>query len=97
MDLIRTRQIILKLQRSLLSELINIQKEGLLTFYRGVFPSLLSIVPQSGLNFWLYSTINKLIPKEYPSIVAGIASGGLSKLAILPLDQVKRRCQVRRF
>lgn len=77
----------------MIPELIGLAREGFGSFYRGLFPSLLSVMPQSGLNFAIFTTISQF-REGNDSFVAGLLAGGLSKLAVLPLDHVKRRCQV---
>ena len=81
---------------------------GLRAFYRGFVPACLSVAPQSGLQFGLYSALTQAIGGwalvtsdrgvtsicTQGSLVCGAMAGMATKTLLYPLDVVKKRMQV---
>lgn len=81
---------------------------GLGAFYRGFVPACLSVAPQSGLQFGLYSLLTQAIGgwalvtsdrgvtsiSTRGSLVCGAMAGMATKTILYPLDVVKKRIQV---
>nr|XP_033335037.1 mitochondrial thiamine pyrophosphate carrier-like isoform X1 [Megalopta genalis] len=85
-----------------------LQQESPRTFFKGLFPTLLQIVPHSGLQFAFYGfftdlyrrcsneTSNKNI-SFYNSMISGSMAGLLAKTAVYPLDLSRKRLQIQGF
>lgn len=83
-------------------------KEGVRGLYRGLGTSLIQIVPLVGANFAFYGIFNdlaancmriddhKLLP-TWLILLSGGVTGAFSKMAVYPLDFIKRRLQVQGF
>jgi solute carrier family 25 thiamine pyrophosphate transporter 19 len=82
-------------------------EEGWRGFYRGLWPSLLQISPYMGLMFSVYSALDaylstvshsqqqhSIINGTNQSALCGAVAGTVSKLAVYPLDTIRRRLQV---
>jgi len=80
---------------------------GLRAFYRGFVPACLSVAPQSGLQFGLYSVLTQALGgwaltsdrgvtsiSTQGSLVCGAMAGMATKTLLYPLDVVKKRMQV---
>lgn len=106
LDLLRTRlaaQVEPKMYHGFLdaAKIIH-RKEGFRGFFAGISPTLVEIVPYMAFSFAVYETTKEawmtrlesteLSPLE--SMTIGGVTGTVSKLAILPLDNVKKRMQV---
>ena len=72
------------------------RQKGLPGFYAGASPALLQIIPYMGLNFAIYDFLSDHATAAN-SAYAGSISGALSKIAVYPLDTVKRRLQAQAF
>jgi len=76
-----------------------IRTEGVLSLWSGLRPTLLGIVPYSGIAFSLFGTFKASL-KEYKSdsagnlLMAGAVAGLIAQSATYPLDVVRRRMQV---
>lgn len=100
-DLLRTRfaaQGNDKLYSSMHHAMIDIfKKEGLQGFYRGLFPSLVSIVPQMGLVFEIHRYFcfrldqikNRPFLKFTNEMISGGIAGTLAKVITMPLDVIR--------
>ncbi|XP_022902261.1 mitochondrial coenzyme A transporter SLC25A42 [Onthophagus taurus] len=86
------RQVFLKIYR----------QEGLLTFYRGIIPTLLGVIPYAGVSFYTYETLKRQykehighlnIPQPITSLGFGAIAGMLGQTSSYPLDIVRRRMQ----
>lgn len=83
------------------------EARGVRGFYSGLSATLFQIAPYMGLSFGIYSSLNTVTAKRmdmaHSSALAvalsyvgtGAAAGLLSKLAVYPLDTVKKRMQMR--
>jgi solute carrier family 25 thiamine pyrophosphate transporter 19 len=83
------------------------ETRGVRGFYSGIGPTLFQIAPYMGLSFGIYSTLNNAIADANAAsplvgiqwalsfVGSGAVAGLLSKLAVYPLDTVKKRMQVR--
>lgn len=78
-------------------------KTGLRTFYRGLFPTLLGVIPYAGSSFFTYETL-KLIyveetnkqPNVFVKMFFGAFAGLIGQSSSYPLDIVRRRMQTGR-
>ncbi|KND01987.1 thiamine transporter TPC1 [Spizellomyces punctatus DAOM BR117] len=73
-------------------------KEGLPGFYRGVWPSMLQMMPQTGIVFASFSFFKKHLDGLKAGGMKDFISGGLAgmvgKAAVMPFDVVRKRLQV---
>ncbi|TSX99880.1 MIF4G domain-containing protein B [Bagarius yarrelli] len=79
-------------------------QEGVLTFYRGLSPTLLAVFPYAGLQFFSYNVLKKLLEHDgklstggLQSLVSGSVAGVISKTFTYPFDLFKKRLQVGGF
>ncbi|XP_058023895.1 mitochondrial thiamine pyrophosphate carrier-like [Ahaetulla prasina] len=97
-----------KIYRNLRHAVVSMyQKEGLLTFYRGLTPTIIAIVPYAGFQFSFYSFLKRMYNWIAPSdemkkgnirnLVCGSCAGVLSKTLTYPFDLFKKRLQVGGF
>ncbi|KAI8896066.1 mitochondrial carrier domain-containing protein [Globomyces pollinis-pini] len=110
-DLLRTRfaaQGNVKIYHSLLGAITDIRKaEGIRGFYRGLLPSVASIMPQMGLVFeshrfltsyyYLIETDNRYVGSYITGakeLVCGGLAGVFSKTMLMPFDIIRKRLQV---
>ncbi|KAM5125169.1 mitochondrial thiamine pyrophosphate carrier [Mantella aurantiaca] len=80
------------------------RKEGVVTFYRGLAPSLLAVFPYAGLQFSSYNLLQRLWDVTSPpghdhwkNLLCGGGAGVISKTLTYPLDLMKKRLQVGGF
>ncbi|KAL8163235.1 UNVERIFIED_CONTAM: hypothetical protein K2H54_015377 [Gekko kuhli] len=109
LDTLRTRMAAQgepKIYRNLRHAVINMyQREGLLTFYRGLSPTVIAIIPYAGLQFSLYNFLTRLYEWVAPgsktgnvkNFVCGSCAGVISKTLTYPFDLFKKRLQVGGF
>eukprot|EP00118_Oscarella_pearsei_P005354 m.24552 g.24552 ORF g.24552 m.24552 type:complete len:471 (+) comp28641_c0_seq1:51-1463(+) len=80
-----------------------LQKEGPLSFYRGLVPNLLGVIPYAGIDLMVYETlknywVQRHSPTDQPEMAVLLACGALSctcgQLASYPLALVRTRLQV---
>ncbi|CAJ1012525.1 putative Mitochondrial carrier protein [Leishmania naiffi] len=82
-----------------------ISKQGAISLYSGLFPTLVGIVPYAGCSFACFETLKHYIVKvsrlksdrdipTYQRLMAGGFAGLLAQSATYPLDIVRRRMQV---
>ncbi|KAM0754549.1 mitochondrial carrier [Meredithblackwellia eburnea MCA 4105] len=88
------------------NQLRTTTKPSLRHFYRGIFPTLVGIVPYAGTSFLIWGFLkHDLIPTYIPpafrqehktmiDLVAGGIAGAIGQTAAYPLDIVRRRMQV---
>eukprot|EP01101_Sappina_pedata_P011736 TRINITY_DN7933_c0_g1_i1.p1 TRINITY_DN7933_c0_g1~~TRINITY_DN7933_c0_g1_i1.p1 ORF type:complete len:396 (-),score=143.92 TRINITY_DN7933_c0_g1_i1:101-1258(-) len=81
-----------------------VKQEGVFALYRGLWPSLLGIVPYVGIDFAAYETLKQYLPRRQDGTVspistfaAGSAAGTIAQTIAYPLDVVRRRLQVQSF
>ncbi|KAI3359249.1 hypothetical protein L3Q82_002769 [Scortum barcoo] len=82
------------------------RSEGVLTFYRGLSPTLMAVFPYAGLQFFSYNIFKKLLApppttgkmgENLRSLVCGSGAGMISKTMTYPFDLFKKRLQVGGF
>lgn len=66
-------------------------KEGLLTLYSGLKPTLYGIVPYAGISFATYDFLKQ---RKVNRLLSGAISGVIAQSCTYPLDVVRRRMQV---
>ncbi|XP_063281548.1 mitochondrial thiamine pyrophosphate carrier [Pelobates fuscus] len=89
---------------------IMYKTEGLFTFYRGLFPTLIAVFPYAGLQFSFYNLLkrtwqlvapsdqtNKRGIDNFGNLLCGSGAGVISKSVTYPLDLIKKRLQVGGF
>ncbi|KAJ7993088.1 hypothetical protein DPEC_G00268800 [Dallia pectoralis] len=77
------------------------QEEGIRTLYRGFCPTILGVIPYSGIAFYTYETLKKIHaertrrsqPYTYERLAFGACAGLIGQSASYPLDVVRRRMQ----
>ncbi|GFY52413.1 mitochondrial thiamine pyrophosphate carrier [Trichonephila inaurata madagascariensis] len=84
-----------------------LRTEGPFSFYKGLSPTLVQIMPNAGAQFAFYKLFqglwNVLFKKEsttttvFQSSCCGAASGITAKMIVYPLDLIKKRIQVQGF
>ncbi|ANB14044.1 Tpc1p [Sugiyamaella lignohabitans] len=104
LDLLRTRFAAdsSKQRSSILESVRSIARiEGAKGFYRGLSPTLLSLIPNMGIFFVTYeetrrlmnaSNLDSILPA--PEATAGFIAGVFSKGCVFPLDVIRKRLQV---
>ncbi|XP_056144472.1 mitochondrial thiamine pyrophosphate carrier [Lampris incognitus] len=79
---------------------------GVLTFYRGLAPTLIAVFPYAGMQFFFYNVFKKLLglPSKgsnsegyLRSLLCGSGAGVISKTITYPFDLFKKRLQVGGF
>lgn len=109
LDVIRTRMRVSGAVGTghMLASLEDLAKiEGSRGFYRGIFPTLLGIVPYAALSFSTFEAMKKRLRRsncvatdsEVPilqRLAAGTASGLLAQMVVYPLHLVRRRMQLK--
>lgn len=82
-------------------------KEGLLSLYRGLSPTLLQIGPYTGCQFAMYKFLVEVYDRHYHiddhrdiafrSLACGALAGAVAKTIVYPLDLGKKRMQIQGF
>lgn len=79
------------------------QFEGFVGYWKGIGPTLLSMVPAAGISFWAFNCSNRFLCKIMGrsddnnvsvNLISGAVAGAISKLATMPLDVLRKRMQV---
>ncbi|XP_014004236.1 mitochondrial coenzyme A transporter SLC25A42 [Salmo salar] len=104
LDMVRARMAVTP--RQMYSNIMHIfvritQEEGIKTLYRGFCPTILGVIPYSGITFFTYETLKKLHaertrrsqPYSYERLAFGACAGLIGQSASYPLDMVRRRMQ----
>ncbi|XP_069510911.1 mitochondrial thiamine pyrophosphate carrier isoform X2 [Ambystoma mexicanum] len=97
-----------KIYRSLRKAVTTMYKnEGPLTFYRGLTPTMIAIVPYAGLQFSFYNILQQVYTWALPAdknhsggirnLLCGGCAGVFSKTLTYPFDLFKKRLQVGGF
>jgi solute carrier family 25 phosphate transporter 23/24/25/41 len=78
-----------------------IRNEGPLALYRGLFPSILGVVPYVGMDFATYDTLKHMVPHRPDgsihtswTLVCGAIGGTVGQTVSYPFELVRRRLQV---
>ncbi|XP_060816091.1 mitochondrial thiamine pyrophosphate carrier-like [Bombus pascuorum] len=82
-----------------------IRHESPKAFFYGLLPTVLQIVPHTGLQFAFYAFFSDMYKKYYDetdisffnSIISGSAAGLLAKTAVYPFDLSRKRLQIQGF
>ncbi|KAI1701953.1 mitochondrial carrier protein [Ditylenchus destructor] len=76
---------------------------GIVTFYRGIYPTILGVIPYAGTSFFTYETCKILYTEETGKQVGpllrlffGAFAGLVGQTSSYPLDIVRRRMQTSR-
>lgn len=84
----------------------TLRAPSLANFYRGIFPTLIGIVPYAGTSFFMWGLLKRdLLPaylspstlsrhRTFVDLFAGGLAGAIGQTAAYPLDIVRRRMQV---
>ncbi|XP_029551897.1 mitochondrial coenzyme A transporter SLC25A42 [Salmo trutta] len=104
LDMVRARMAVTP--RQMYSNIMHVfvritQEEGIKTLYRGFCPTILGVIPYSGITFFTYETLKKLHaertrrsqPYSYERLAFGACAGLIGQSASYPLDMVRRRMQ----
>lgn len=97
-----------KVYRNLRQAVVTMYKtEGLLSFYRGLTPTIVAVFPYAGFQFAFYNIFQKIYvymvpPTEtstgnFKNLVCGSFAGIISKTCTYPFDLFKKRLQVGGF
>jgi len=80
------------------------EKEGAFALYKGLWPSIVGVVPYVGLDFGVYETLKQWAPKDdkgnvdrFTTLANGAFAGSCAQTVAYPLDVVRRRLQVQGF
>ncbi|XP_052175554.1 calcium-dependent mitochondrial ATP-magnesium/phosphate carrier protein 3-like isoform X2 [Diospyros lotus] len=80
-------------------------QEGPRAFYRGLFPSLLGIIPYSGIDFAAYEALKDMSKRYFPQdtepgplvhLGCGMVSGAVGATCVYPLQVIRTRLQAQR-
>ncbi|CAK8681836.1 mitochondrial thiamine pyrophosphate carrier-like [Clavelina lepadiformis] len=80
-----------------------LKNEGVFSFYKGLTPAIIQIIPYSGLQFASYSLLQALWRKgglqegSICNLLCGGGAGVIGKALVYPLDVTKKRLQVQGF
>ncbi|CAL8308583.1 unnamed protein product [Lota lota] len=104
LDMVRARMAVTA--REMYSNILHVfvrisQEEGLRTLYRGFTPTILGVIPYSGITFFTYESLKKLHtektkraqPYPHERLAFGACAGMIGQSASYPLDVVRRRMQ----
>jgi solute carrier family 25 phosphate transporter 23/24/25/41 len=80
------------------------RKEGFFVLYRGLWPSIIGVVPYVGVDFAAYETLKQYSPKQadgsvngFVTLANGAVAGTMAQTISYPMDLVRRRLQVQGF
>jgi solute carrier family 25 protein 42 len=84
---------------------IMYKQHGLLSFYSGVLPTLLGILPYAGISFMTFEQLKSLSasgssngePSTYGRLAAGAVAGLAGQAFTYPFDVIRRRMQTEGF
>ncbi|XP_012339948.1 mitochondrial thiamine pyrophosphate carrier [Apis florea] len=109
-DTIRTRLVAQSNNHTIYKGILHscnciIQHESPKVFFYGLLPTLLQIVPHTGLQFAFYGYVSDKYKKYYDetnisfynSMISGSVAGLLAKTAIYPFDLSRKRLQIQGF
>jgi solute carrier family 25 phosphate transporter 23/24/25/41 len=78
-----------------------VRNEGPLALYRGLWPSMLGVIPYVGMDFACYDTLKRIVPRRPDgtidplwTLTCGACGGTVGQTVSYPLELVRRRLQV---
>eukprot|EP01102_Stenamoeba_stenopodia_P020405 TRINITY_DN7918_c0_g1_i1.p1 TRINITY_DN7918_c0_g1~~TRINITY_DN7918_c0_g1_i1.p1 ORF type:complete len:355 (-),score=56.56 TRINITY_DN7918_c0_g1_i1:9-1073(-) len=82
-----------------------VREEGPLALYRGIWPSVLGVVPYVGIDLALYDSLKRYVsrfnddgkPTTLQILCCGAFAGSVAQTVAYPLDLIRRRLQVQEF
>uniref|UniRef100_A0A914EKR5 Uncharacterized protein n=1 Tax=Acrobeloides nanus TaxID=290746 RepID=A0A914EKR5_9BILA len=75
------------------------REKGILTFFRGMLPTIVGVIPYAGCSFFTYNTLKLLYSEDgtplhpFVRFIFGGFAGAVGQTASYPLDIVRRRMQ----
>ncbi|EFJ15313.1 hypothetical protein SELMODRAFT_118883 [Selaginella moellendorffii] len=101
LDVVKTRLQVLS-RKSQMSSLVRdmYAHEGFLSFYRGLVPSLVGIIPYAGIDLAMYETLKDLSrsilpegtePGPLTQLACGTISGAIGATSVYPLQLIRTR------
>lgn len=75
------------------------KQEGILTFYKGILPTLLGVIPYSGGTFALYNFIKNIYPKPFwkmdslDHFICGCLTAAFIQTLTYPFDLIRKKMQ----
>jgi len=107
LELIRARMTIqiTRQYRGIAHALSSVVKQGgFIALYKGLWPSIVGVVPYVGIDFAVYETLKDYVPKNDDGSVStpvtlscGAIAGAAGQTVAYPLDVIRRRLQVQDF
>lgn len=81
-----------------------VRSDGVLALYKGLWPSIIGVVPYVGMDFATYETLKRYSPKQKDGTVSavvtvtnGAIAGLVAQTVSYPLDLIRRRLQLQGF
>jgi len=81
-----------------------VKNEGFYALYKGLWPSIIGVVPYVGLDFAVYETLKQYAPKDekgnvsrLTTLMNGAFAGSCAQTVAYPLDVIRRRLQIQGF
>eukprot|EP00850_Spirogloea_muscicola_P005889 SM000027S09670 [mRNA] locus=s27:672134:679076:- [translate_table: standard] len=79
-----------------------VKEEGFLELYRGLFPSMIGVIPYAGVNYYAYDSLRNLYKKvlktdkvdSFSTLCMGSAAGAIASTATFPLEVARKQMQV---
>ncbi|XP_049849029.1 uncharacterized protein LOC126317096 [Schistocerca gregaria] len=82
----------------------TMRKEGYLSIYKGLWPSILGVVPYVGMDFAVYETLKQYSNKQSDGslkniiiLANGAIAGTIAQTISYPLDLIRRKFQIQGF
>eukprot|EP00850_Spirogloea_muscicola_P012516 SM000081S22650 [mRNA] locus=s81:294672:301933:+ [translate_table: standard] len=79
-----------------------VKEEGFLELYRGLFPSMIGVIPYAGVNYYAYDSLRNLYKRvlktdkvdSFSTLCMGSAAGAIASTATFPLEVARKQMQV---
>eukprot|EP00850_Spirogloea_muscicola_P015902 SM000125S26107 [mRNA] locus=s125:328109:338942:- [translate_table: standard] len=76
-----------------------VKEEGFLELYRGLFPSMIGVIPYAGVNYYAYDSLRNLYKKvlktdkvdSFSTLCMGSAAGAIASTATFPLEVARKQ------